>query len=121
MYTCMVSDEGGTAYGEVTVQLIVLGRCQVCPLGIVASLNAGWALPSPGAHRRCHALSTDSVAGRPAWRLGSRSRQPLCLQEPSLPLWSAPSLLSSTTIQTHGHHPLLRHHWEPGGADLFGA
>lgn len=29
MYTCMVSDEGGTAYGEVSVQLIVLGMCQV--------------------------------------------------------------------------------------------
>lgn len=27
MYTCMVSDEGGTAYGEVSVQLIVLGMC----------------------------------------------------------------------------------------------
>lgn len=28
MYTCMVSDEGGTAYGEVSVHLIVLGMCQ---------------------------------------------------------------------------------------------
>lgn len=27
MYTCMVSDEGGNTYGEVTVQLIVLGTC----------------------------------------------------------------------------------------------
>ena len=26
-YTCMVSDEGGTAYGEVSVQLTVLGMC----------------------------------------------------------------------------------------------
>ena len=28
MYTCMVSDEGGNTYGEVTVQLIVLGTCR---------------------------------------------------------------------------------------------
>lgn len=26
-YTCMVSDEGGNTYGEVTVNLIVLGTC----------------------------------------------------------------------------------------------
>lgn len=26
-YTCMVSDDGGNMYGEVSVQLTVLGRC----------------------------------------------------------------------------------------------
>lgn len=29
MYTCMVSDDGGNNYGEVSVQLIVLGACHV--------------------------------------------------------------------------------------------
>lgn len=36
MYTCMVSDEGGNTYGEVTVQLIVLGTCH---RSVVASLS----------------------------------------------------------------------------------
>lgn len=37
MYTCMVSEEGGNTYGEVTVQLIVLGMCAtglLCGLAI---------------------------------------------------------------------------------------
>lgn len=34
MYTCMVSDEGGNTYGEVSVQLIVLGTCHVLRVGL---------------------------------------------------------------------------------------
>lgn len=120
MYTCMVSDDGGNNYGEVSVQLIVLGACHVpgAPilrqcwgagggvavlLGKAQPLTRGNAEGEHGAHAQGRRREWVGVGRPPASRPRPSDRPPP----------------PSASIQTHGQRPVVGHHRDPGSADLL--